>query len=91
MSWESPRAMMNDGRWWLLVVDVFDQVSELNKRVVPLIKDEFLEVACDSRGEYKLRESGDARDMQLAERMEDMMLGRYASDSSLRGRNVHVV
>ena len=64
----------------LLVIDVFDQVYELCRRVVPLIKDELLEVVGGPVGgefyvmNYRLKEGSEASDKRLAEAMGEVML-----------------
>lgn len=59
----------------LLIVEVFDQVHELFKVVVPFMRDELMEaVDHGGRVSYKLRENGANRGVDLADRMEGLML-----------------
>lgn len=81
-----------------LIVDVFKRVYDLmNRTVVPLIRDELLEVAGGlPNGEfyekrYKLKERDDKGDIQLAVRMEDFMLEHIREITSLASVNLEYI
>ena len=77
-----------------LIVDVFERVHVLLNHVVPLIRDELLEVTGgpsnkdDLEKKYKLKERDETGDIHLAKRMEEVMLKRTRDISSLASTTI---